>query len=425
LLARDVTVEKTIKLWRNFVVFKYIQDEIKRRALKNQAGTEFDEEIKNVANASLKRVGREAKWRQLRRKTYFDTVTSYTSGTGYMAVTQSSSTFTLSTTAGSFWTDKIEVGRKINFGTSSWNYTIRTLSTATSGTIDVLYRGTTSTATTYEIYPQEEYNLPVQVDHRCILWHEDYGYPFRMHYIPDQTFFDAGVNLTEKNTPTHYRMWGENSAMAQPTTATPLTITLSSTTDAAVEVTIAGKVAGYPRYEKVVVSTGTTSNTAYEFESVEMTSKDSNTAGTITITGSRSGYTVAVLPAGDTTANIKYSKVQIYPLPNRVFPINVFYYKDTYKMVNDDDIHELGENFNEAIILLSVAKFKYQDSQAEGDKWKDMYDDEIASLKKTNVDKIDWLPILERPNQGRTDPFVTKGLLYRQAGGSYGPASRR
>ena len=407
-------------------MFKYLQDEVKCRAVKNQSGTEFDEEIKNIVNASLKRVGREAKWRQLRRSTHFNTVTSYTSGTGYMSVTQSSTAFTISDTAASFWTDKIEVGRRIHFGTSGWNYTIRAFNSNTNGVIDILYRGTTSTATSYEIYPQEEYNLPVQVDHRAFLWHEDYGSPFRMHYIPDQSFIDTGVNLTEKGTPTHYRMWGENSVMAQPPTSTPLTVTLSTTTtDAAVEITIAGKVAGYPRSEKLRVSTGSTSNTAYEFESVEMASKDSNTAGTITITASRSGYTVAVLPAGDTTSNIKYSKVQIYPLPQRIFPINVFYYKDTYKMVNDDDIHELGENFNEAIILLSVAKIKYQDSQAEGDKWIDMYEDEIKNLKKTNVDKIDWLPILERPNQGRSDPYVTKNLLFSQVGNYYGPSSRR
>ena len=34
-------------------MFKYLQDEIKRRALKDQAGPEFDEQIKNVANASM------------------------------------------------------------------------------------------------------------------------------------------------------------------------------------------------------------------------------------------------------------------------------------------------------------------------------------------------------------------------------------
>ncbi len=406
-------------------MFKDIQRQIKARALKNQSGTEFDDEIKDVANACLLRVAREAKWRVLRRKTYFDTKTSYTSGTPFMITTQSSTAFTISDTAASFWQDKIEVGRKIRFGSSGWNYTIRAINSNTNGVLDILYRGTTSTATGYEIYPQEEYNLPVQVDHRAFLWHEDWGYPFRMHYIPDQTFVNLGLSSIEKNVPTHYRMWGENSVQAQPPTASPLVVTLASTTDAAVEVTVSGKVAGYPHSEKLSVSTGTTSNTAYHFESVESVSKDSSTVATISIVSSRGNYTVAVLPAGDSTDTIKYSKVQVFPLPNRVFPINVFYYKDPYKMVNDDDVHELGQNFDEAIILLSVAKLKYQDSQAEGDVWKDLYDDEIKSLKKTNVDKIDWLPILERPNQGRTDPYVTSSLLYRQAGAYYGPSSRR
>ena len=405
--------------------YKDLQDETKRRAIRNQSGTEFDEEIKNILNTSLVRVAREAKWRSLRRKQTFDTITSYTSGTNFMSVTNSSTTFTLSTTAGSFWTDKVEVGRRIRFGTSSWDYTIKTFSTATSGTIDILYRGNTSTATSYEVYPQGEYNLPVQVDHRAFLWHEDYGYPFRMHYIPEQAFLDQWVNLIEKNTPTHYRMWGENTVINQVPSASPLVVTLSSSTDAAVEVTVFGEIGGYPYFEKVGFSAGSTStNTAYKFDSVERVTKDSNTVGTITVLSSLGSYTVAVIPAGDTTAGIKYSKVQVYPLPNRVFPIHVFYYKDPYKLVNDDDVHELGSAFDESIILLSVAKIKYQDSQAEGDRWASLYRDEIRSLRKNNVDKIDWLPIMERPDQSRSDPYVVRNLLFRQAGAYFGPSRR-
>ena len=405
-------------------MFRYIQDEIKRRALKNQAGTEFDDEIKNVANSSMLRVAREAKWRVLRRKSYFNTVANYTSGTNFVSVTNSSTVFSLIATAADFWTDKVEIGRRIKFGTSSWDYTIRTIYSNTNGTIDLSYRGTTATRTTYEIYPQEEYSLPVQVDHRCILWHEDYGYPFRMHYIPDQTFLNQGATLTQKNTPTHYRMWGENSAKVPLPTASPLIVTLGSTTDIGVEVTITGTVSGYPRTEQVSWNATAITNTAYEFESIETISKNSNTHATISIVSSRGNYTIATLPSGDSTDIVKYSKVQVYPLPNRSFPINVFYYIDPYKMVNDDDVHLLGENFNEAIILLSVAKFKYQDSQEEGDRWFNLYEDEIKNLKKTNVDKIDWLPILERPNQGRTDPYVTQNLTFSQVGGYYGPRVR-
>jgi len=401
--------------------FLDLQSEVKRRALRNQSGTEYDEEIKNVINTSLFRIAREANWRVLRRKTYFTTKASYTSGTGYVLVTNSSTAFSFTPTACNLWTDKIEVGRRIKFGTDSWNYTIRALNSNTNGVIDIAYRGTTSTATTYEIYPQEEYNLPIQVDHRAFLWHEDYGYPCLMTYVPEQSFLSSGVDLIEKNTPTHYRMWGENTVMAQVPTATPLSIisTSSATSDTTVQVTIFGQVAGYPYYETKTVTGLTNTNTTVEFESVERISKDATTSGRILVTSSRGSYTVAVLPAGDTTATIKYSKVQLYPLPTRIFPINVCYYKDPYRLVNDDDIHELGQNFDEAIILMAVAKIKYQENQVEADRWLLMAADEVKNLKKTNMDKIDWLPTLQRPNQSGNQ-YVTGNLQYRQVGGNYG-----
>ncbi len=400
--------------------FKDLQDEVLRRAIRNQSGTEYTEEIKNVINTSLFRIAREANWRVLRRKTFFNTKTSYTSGTNFVTVTNSSTAVSLTSTACNLWTDKIEVGRKVAFGTDSWDYEIRAINSNTNFVIDMAYRGTTSTATTYEIYPQSEYNLPIQVNHRSFLWHEDYGYPFLMYYVPDQTFFSSNNDLVEENTPLMYRMWGENTVMAQPPTATPLLVTWSSSTDVSCQITVFGNVSGYPNSENITVNS---SKTTLEFESVERIAKDRLTYGTLTVTSSRGSYTVAVLPAGDTTATIKYSKVQIFPLPTRVFPINVYYYKDPYRLVNDDDIHELGQDFDEALIVLSVAKIKYQDSQAEGDRWYQMYQDEIRTLRKTNVDKIDWIPTLQRPSAGRSNQYVTSQLLFRQVGGNYGPVS--
>lgn len=406
-------------------LFSDLIAEVKRRALRNQSGTEFDDEIKNVINASMFFIAREANWRSLRRKAYFTTKSSYTSGTNYVTVTNSSTAVSLSATSANFWTDKVEIGRRVKFSGDAWYYTIRAINSNTNFAIDLPFRGTTATRTTYEVMPQEEYNLPVQVDHRAFLWHEDFGYPYLMNYIPDQTFFGRGVEVTEKNTPTHYRMWGEDTVMAQPPTASPLMVVSSSASDTTVQVTVFGKISGYPFYEIVTLGGTTLTKTAYEFESVERVSKDADTYGRVTVTSSRGSYTIAVLPAGDTTATIKYSKVQLYPLPTRNFDINVYYYKTPYRLVNNDDIHELGQAFDEAIILLSVSKIKFQESQAEGDRFFGLYEKEIANLKKTNVDKIDWLPVLQRPYEGKTDPFVVKNLLYRQAGGLFGPSSRR
>ena len=401
------------------LVFKDLQDEVKRRALRNQAGTEYDEETKNIINASLFRTAREAAWRVLRRKTYFTTKSSYTSGTNFVTVTNSSTAFSFISTACDLWTDKIEIGRYVKFGTSSWYYIIRAINSNTNGVIDLEYRGTSATRTTYEIMPQGEYNLPLQVDHRAFLWHEDYGSPYRMWYVPDQTFFDTGVDLVEKGTPTHYRMWGENTVMAQLPTSTSLKFVSTSASDTTVQVIVFGEVGGYLNSTTVTLVGTTTVTTSNEFTSVERIAKDSLSYGNITVTSSRGNYTVAVLPAGDTTATIKYSKVQLYPLPNRNFDINVYYYKDPYRLVSDDDVHELGQEFDEVIILLSVAKIKYQDSQAEGDRWYQLYQDEIRNLKKTNVDKIDWLPTLQRPYEARGRGYHIHPYLKRSQAGTY------
>jgi hypothetical protein len=396
--------------------FKDLQDEVKRRALRNQAGTEYDIEIKNVINSSLFRISREANWRVLRRKTYFTVKANYTSGTNFVSVTQSSTAVSLTSTACNLWTDQIEIGRRVRLGGSGWYYQIRAINSNTNFVLDLPYRGDTVTNTSYEVYPQEEYTLPIQVDHRAFLWHEDFGYPYRMTYIPDQTFFDTGVDITNKSTPTHYRMWGENNILSQVPTATPITLVSSSNSDITTKVIVFGVVGGFQDYEEVTLIGTSSVNTGKEFDSVERVSKDSSTYGKITITSSRGSYTVAIIPAGNTSSTIKYSKVQLYPLPIRLFDINVYYYKCPDSLVNDDDIHELGKEFDESIILLSVAKIKYQESQAEGDRWIDMYVDEIRNLRKFNIDKIDWLPTLQRPYPNKDGGYIHKYLKRSQAG---------
>jgi len=406
------------------LTFKDLQDEIKRRSIRNQAGDVYDEEIKNAINASLLSLAREAKWRPLRRKTTFRTIESYTSGTNFVAVTQSSTAVSLISTACDLWADQVQVGRRVRIGTDSRYYVIKAINSNTNFVIDLPYRGSTATRTNYEVYPQEEYSLPIQVDHRSFLWHEDYGYPYLMYFIPDQSFLKTGSYLSSKATPTHYRMWGENMVRAEVPTATPLMLVSSSASDTTQQVTVFGNVSGYPAYEVVTLGGTTTTRTVLEFETVERIAKNASTAGTITVTASRSTYVLTVLPAGDTTATIKYSKVQLHPLPTRVFDVNVYYYKEPYRLVNNGDTHEMGQEFDEAIILLSVAKIKYQDSQGEGDRFLQLYATEVSSLRKYNVDKIDWQITLKRPKEDRVEPFVSGNLLFSQAGPYFGPSSR-
>ena len=405
--------------------FLQLQQEVKRRATRDQSGTTFDDGIKNAINFSLYRIARDAPWRSMRRKTTFDTVPSYTTGTGYATMTSGSST--VSVTGATFISNDIKIGRKVKISQSGTYYSILTIPTETSFTIDRTYTGTTSTKGTYEILPQEEYVLPMQAGHRIFMWHEGFGYPFRMNYITDTDFYQHGVYLTVKYIPTHYRMWGEDMAMMQPRQPSVLTISSNSSTDTNIPISIFGTVAGYPDYE--IISTNSTNGATTvsgtkSFSKIERVVKGSSTVGRITVTANSTQDTLAVLPVGDTTTGPLYRKIQVYPLPNQSFPITLQYYKYPYRLVNDGDVHELGEDFDEAIILLATAKVKGEANLAESDRFTLLWQDEMRSLKRVNIDKFDWYPTLRRPRSSSSDALVTPNLLYRQAGSNFGPASR-
>ena len=407
------------------MTFLELQNEIKRGAIRDQGGTIFDEGVKTVINRALLRLVREANWKPLRRKTTFTTKTEYTTGTGAVSVTADSKNVTV--TGATFITDSIAIGRRISFGGSSTVFTIATITGETTLTIDRDYDGDTSTTDSYSILPQEEYNVPIQAGYNLFLWHEQWGshVPYLMNYIPDQSFYGSGVDHLSPQIPTHYRMWGEDMVIEQLLAPSVVTISSSSASDTSISLTVFGTVSGYPDYEIITTdgSDGTTPVSGSKtFSSIERVAKSSSSVGRITATGNTGNSTIAVLTVGNTTTGIQYKKIQLYPLPNASFPMNVRYYKYPYKLVNDGDIHELGEEFDQALIFLSIALLKYENNQDEGDKFISLYSNEIKLLKKTNVDKIDWLPRLQRPMQGRSGtPRVQRNLSYSQAGPFYGP----
>ena len=325
-------------------------------------------------------------------------------------------------------TDDVHTNRVIKLSGSSNYYDVRTITGSTSLTVDKNWSATTTTNMTYEIYPQEEYNLPIQSGHRMFLWHEDYGYPYQLEYITDNDFFSRGYDRWEKGTPEKYRMWSEDMVMQQPKQSGTLTVFSNALADTSLSITIFGNSGGYPAYETITTNAaaGTTATTgSVSFSSVERVVKGATSAGRIGVyADANTSTTVAILPIGDTTGGILYKKVKLHPLPSRVFPVNVYYYKDPYRLVNDNDVHEMGQEFDEVIILLSVAKIKAEDGQGEAANYYNLFIDEMRNLRKNNIDKIDWYPTLQSPynsSRGNVHPY----LSYRQIGSQYGKRSWR
>lgn len=397
--------------------FSDLKTEVKRRATKNQGGTQFDTGIANAINTSMWRVAREAKWRSLRRTATFNTVTTYTTGTGACSATNGSKNITV--TGATFLTDDVRIGRYIKINGSARYYKILTITGETTLTIDQNFDGTTTTTAAYSIMPQEEYVLPIQIGHSAFFWHRQYGYPLQLQYMPAQEFYGNGVLDILTNIPMSYRMWGVDCVLEQVKAASVITIASSSSSDTSIAVTVFGIVSGYPDYEIITTnaSNGTTSTAGSKsFSLVERITKNQTTVGRITCTSNSANVTVGVLPIGATTTGPFYTKVQVYPLPNAVFPINCFYYKLPYQLVNDGDVPELGEEFSEAIILLATCKLKAEQNQSEDADYFKLYEDEIKSLKSTNVDKIDWNIRLQRPDLGNNSELWTGGLRSNQVG---------
>ena len=404
--------------------FKDLQDEVKRRATRDQSGTQYDNPTKNIINTSLFRSSREALWRVMRRRTSFKTKAAYVAGTGAGVFVPGRST--ISVVGATFLTDGINIDRRIKLSGDGTIHTIRQVNAETSVRIETGYSATAITTTgDYSILGQEEYNLPVQSGHRMFMWHEEWGFPFKMQFITDQDFFERGFFNTTENIPIGYRMWGEDMVINQLKQSSVMRIASSSSSDTNIKITVFGTVVGFPDFETITTdnSNGTTAvSGSKSFQSVERIVKNATSTGRITVDGNSTNTVVAVLPVGDTTAGIMYRKVQLYPLPNRVFDMNVQWYKDPYRLVNDEDIHDLGQDFDEAIILLAVSKIKGESEIKLGTQtFFSMWQDEIKSLKKTNVDKIDWFPSLRKPHESRlgfsrVHPF----LQHRQVGPHFG-----
>jgi len=403
--------------------FQDLQEEVKRRATRNQSGTAYDNAVKSLINFSLLRIANEAPWRALRRNASFFTVSHVDTGTVSVAVGSKNLTFVGIDLIAS----GVTIGRRMRFddgGNSATLFTIAAVTSATTATLNLAYDGNASIVDgTYKIYGQENYNLPIQCSRSAVLYHEAYNYPYVMGYVTDREFLESGMSFNTEDKPVLYRMWGEDCVMSQPQTPSVVGLLSDNVGDTTVQVTVFGNVGGYPNQETITVNGLTPVFGTKVFQNIDRIAKDSASLGLITITANSGNTTVAVLPVGDNAGSMMYKKIQLFPPPNGIYEIKVLYYKEILRLVNDDDIHELGQDFDEAIILLATAKLNGEQSKQETAAFNAMFKEEMNVLRRKNADKLDWLPRLQKPGV-RTRLGFHRYSRYIQVGSQFGPYVR-
>lgn len=407
--------------------FSDLQTEVKSRATLSESSTNFDTQVKNAINTSLFRTARETNWKNLRRKYYFNTEASYDTGTGAVTLVNNSANVTV--TGATFITDGIKIGRYVSLDSSTIPYKIIAITGETTFTVDRVFDGTGTATGSYNIYGQGDYVPIITSGKIAFLWHEAYGYPYIMSYVDDFNFYNSGVTQFNEDTPVVWKQWGTTSVIEQPYAASVMTVSSSSSSDTNIPITVYGTVSGYPDSETITTdsSNGTTTvngSKSFDADSITRVTKGSQSIGRITVTSNSANVTVSVIPVGDTIGQTEYLKISIFPFPDSVIPINVTYYEDPVRLVNDNDMHILGHEFDEAIICRAVAILNYSQSKKQGDYFIKLWADEIRSLKIRNMDNVlSWFPRMYPVGMSmNTNPHPF--LNYSQLGGAYGPVWR-
>lgn len=411
------------------LVFGDLQDEVKRRATRDQGGTQFDTAVKNLINLAILRIANEAPWRSLRRTDTITTDKEYSTGT--VTTVADSKTWTGS---GTSWltSANARVGRRVKItGSTSASrklFRIATITADTTLTTEQDYDVTGAAGLSYKILGREDYTLPAQCGRVAMIWHEGFGYPYPMRYVTDREFFDSQTDFDASDTPEIYRMWTQDWVLEQPKAGSVMRIASSASADTSKDVTIFGIVGGYPDFEKITTngSNGTTAVSGSKtFTKVERVTKDATTTGRITVDANSANTTIAVIPVGDTLGGLHYKHIQVFPPPDAAYILNVWYYKDPARLVDSDDVHELGPDFDEVIILLATARLQAEQSKQDVDKFFSLYRDEMKILRRKNADKLDWLPRLQRPKDSAYgNSRISRHLTFSQIGSKYGPSAR-
>lgn len=388
-------------------------DEIKIRIIQEQSGTNLDAPIKRWVNMSVQHIRTMENWKILRRKRTFTTEGDYTTGT-IDAITLADTTVN---GTGTLWvTNDIRPGRRILINDDTQGRVITAITAEGALTISTGYGGSTDATGSldYTILGTEEYSLPYDWGDLGFFWHEIYGYPFKLDQAGGREFYNANLSLDESDIPQLYRLHGEDGVLNQPSTASTITVVSSQAADTTQTVRISGLVSSYPDFEDFDLNGSTDVTGAKSFSRIDhiaifddATTPTPNT-GRVTITSNTGAITNAVIPVNFINRSLSYNKVQLYPIPDDEYVINVECYDRLFDLVDNNDICPLGKEFDEAIILWACyIGRKYDQDALQAEQMRKDFDREISRLRAWNNKDNDYFKYF----RSRDDSLVSNSFL--------------
>lgn len=413
---------------------------VKKNIYKDQTGSEFDQVVKDLINIARLHISREARWRQNRLilEPAFSTVGDYSTGTATFTEDSATVTFTTSTLI----TQGIEPGQRIKCtqsGGSSTVFQIKSVDSETQCTLVKPYDDDTVSDGTFTILGKERQTLPCYLSEISFVWHEEFGYPYVLDYIPEREFFWLASNRDTSDTPDSYYLPDPFGVDRQPSAASAISIISSSNaasdqSSAGVKVVIEGIVSSVPDIEEITLNGMTRVDGTKKFTHITRCYKTKTTTGRITVSdaipAAGSGSTLTTIPSGLMYSEPIYNRIGLSPIPDSSnVPINIWGYRAPKRLYNNDDVSEWSNEFDMLEILYASFLGSISEHQsAEVNAFFNAYVYELAKLKKKNVDRINDLPRFMKHGvsqyRTRSRAFVHPRLAYSQFGPKFGPMVR-
>lgn len=165
----------------------------------------------------------------------------------------------------------------------------------------------------------------------------------------EQTLVRMDYGRSDGGTPTYFSCTGTKQYQGQPSAASTIRVVSSSASDTAEKVRVRGVVSSAENYELLSLNGTTNVDGSLSFSQVRGISKDSVTAGKITVTDTTGGTTLAVLPRA--RQSVDYLEINMTPVPDSVLTLGMFGYRRPMDLVNSEDVPELPEMFHELYVL--------------------------------------------------------------------------
>lgn len=285
--------------------------------------------IEMAINNAYFQIWNKANWWFARREYYFDTIAAYTTGT--LTATKNSATIT---GAGTAFTSAM-IGRKLIVGGDDVAYIVKSVASGTSLTLETIYLGTTVSGSTYGIY-KHLYRLNDRA--MKILWAVTSKDKVKLQESNERRYIHWNAYSTSKGNPTHYIPRGQTTAVYYNTgtvavTNSSATVTSTYTTFTSDMTDMVFKVVG--------------DDVEYSILSVDSASQITlNKAfdGTTNLTAS---YEIG--PAGT-------EQIELWPAPDIAMQVKYKAHLRPLKLVADNDVPELPQQWHEGILLGALAK---------------------------------------------------------------------